>query len=138
MRCGAASDGYFCRMKLIVQGKQMRVSAGLKQYAEDHVLQPLRRFYDNEAAELRVELGLSGGKGDATRECHLTLHMPGAKTIQIEETTSDPYGSMDLAAARLMRTAKKELQRLRRPKGRKMEHPLATLALRPERKKSRG
>ena len=41
-------------MKLIVQGKQMRVSTALKRYAEEHVLQPLRRFYDNEAAELRV------------------------------------------------------------------------------------
>jgi putative sigma-54 modulation protein len=113
-------------MKLIVQGKQMRVSAGLKQYAEDHVLQPLRRFYDNEAAELRVELGIGNGNRGEAKECHLTLRMPGAKTIQIEETTSDPYGSLDLAAARLMRTAKKELQRMRRPLGHHKEHPLAT------------
>jgi ribosome-associated translation inhibitor RaiA len=90
------------------------------------VLQPLRRFYDNEAAELRVELGVGNKNRAETRECHLTLRMPGARTIQIEETTSDPYGSLDLAAARLMRTAKKELQRMRRPSGHRKEHPLAT------------
>jgi ribosomal subunit interface protein len=122
-------------MKLIVQGKQMRVSAGLRQYAEDHLLHPLRRFYDNEAAELRVELGVGNGNRGESKECHLTLRMPGAKTIQIEETTTDPYGSLDLAAARLMRTAKKELQKLRQPKGRKLSHPLAELASRPAKKR---
>jgi hypothetical protein len=43
------------------------------------------------------------------KEVHLTLHMPGARTIQIEQTTPDPYASMDAAADRLVRAAKKEL-----------------------------
>ncbi len=113
-------------MKLIVQGKQMRVSAGLKRYAEEHLVQPLRRFYDNEAAELRVEVGRDNGNRGESRECHLTFHMPGAKTIQIEESTPDVYGALDVAADRLIRVAKKELQKMRRPKGRHKEHPLAT------------
>lgn len=113
-------------MKLIVQGKQMRVSAGIKRYAEEHVLQPLRRFYDNEAAELRVEVGIDNPNRGESRQCHLTLHMPGAKTIQIEESTPDVYGSLDVAADRLVRVAKKELAKMRRPKGRHKAHPLAT------------
>ena len=106
-------------MKLIVQGKQMRVSAGLKRYAEEHLVRPLRRFYDNEAAELRVEVGLANGNRGEAKECHLTFHMPGARTIQIEETTPDVFGSLDLAADRLVRVAKKELAKMRRrrPKG---------------------
>ena len=114
-------------MKLIVQGKQMRVTAGMKRYAEEHLIQPLRRFYDDEAAELRVELGVANGTGGESRECHLTLHMPGARTIQIEESTPDVYGALDVAADRLVRVAKKELARMRRPKGRHQEHPLATM-----------
>lgn len=113
-------------MKLIVQGKQMRVSAGLKRYAEEHVLQPLRRFYDNEAAELRVEVGRTNPNRGEAKECHLTFRMPGARTIQIEETTPDVYGALDVAADRLVRVAKKELARMRRPKGRHKQHPLAT------------
>ena len=113
-------------MKLIVQGKQMRVSAGLKRYAEEHVVQPLRRFYDNEAAELRVELGKDNGNRGESSQCHLTLRMPGARTIQIEESTPDVYGALDVAADRLVRVAKKELAKMRRPKGRHKAHPLAT------------
>jgi putative sigma-54 modulation protein len=114
-------------MKLIIQGKQLRLSRGLKSYAQRHVVGPLNRFYDNEAAELRVELGdANGRKGGVDKECHLTLHMPGARTIQIEETTPDPYASMDAAADRLVRAAKKELERTRRPSRRHREHPLAS------------
>jgi putative sigma-54 modulation protein len=114
-------------MKLIVQGKQMRVSEGLKRYAEEHVLEPLKRFYDNEAAELRVEVGRDNVNRGESRQCHLTLHMPGAKTIQIEESTPDVYGCLDVAADRLVRVAKKQLGKMRRPKGRHKEHPLATV-----------
>ncbi|MGZ6141743.1 MAG: ribosome hibernation-promoting factor, HPF/YfiA family [Myxococcales bacterium] len=116
-------------MKLIVQGKQMRVSAGLRSYAEEHLVRPLRRFYDNEAAELRVEVGRVNGHRGESRECHLTLHMPGVKTIQIEESTPDVYGALDVAADRLVRVAKKELAKMRRPKGRHKAHPLATSEL---------
>ena len=115
-------------MKVIIQGKHLRLSQGLKSYAHDHVVEPINRFYDNEAAELRVELGdVNGSKGGVDKECHLTLHMPGARTIQIEEATPDPYASMDAASDRLVRAAKKELQRMRRPSRRHKEHPLATV-----------
>src|SRR3954453_13189663 len=109
-------------MKLIVQGKQMRVSAGLKRYAEEHVLQPLRRFYDNEAAELRVEVGRDNANRGESKECHLTLRMPGARTIQIEETTPDVYGCLDVAADRLGRVAKKGLGGMGAAEGGDVEH----------------
>src|SRR5256885_3764717 len=110
-------------MKVIIQGKQLALSPGLKRYAEEHVVQPLRRFYDNEAAELRVELGrINGNRGEA-KECHLTFHMPGAKTIQIEESLPDVYGCLDVAGDRLPPAAKKALQRMRPPKGRHKQRP---------------
>ena len=88
----------------------------------------LARFYDNEAAELRVELGdARKSKGGLDKECHLTLRMPGARTIQIEESTQDPYASLDVAGDRLIRAAKKELSRMRRPPGHHKYRPLATV-----------
>jgi len=115
-------------MKVIIQGKQMRLSQGIKAYAQEHIVGPLSRFYDNEAAELRVELGdARGSKGGLDKECHLTLRMPGARTIQIEESTQDPYASLDAAGDRLIRAAKKELGRMRQPKGRHKYRPLATV-----------
>jgi ribosomal subunit interface protein len=114
-------------MKVIVQGKQMRITADLKRYAEEHVVKPLRRFYDNEAAELRVEVGRDNGNRGESKECHLTFRMPGARTIQIEESTPDLYACLELAADRLVRVAKKELSKQRIPKGRHKHHPLATV-----------
>src|SRR3954465_1364572 len=105
--CDSAQIG---RMKVIIQGKQMRLSAGIKNYAQEHVVAQLERFYDNEAAELRVELGdARKSKGGLDTECHMTLRMPGARTIQIEESTQDPYASLDVAGERLIRAAKKEI-----------------------------
>src|ERR1700742_62669 len=101
MRCDIAGSAYFPRMKLIVQGKQMRVGAGLRRYAEEHLVGPLTRFSDREAAELRVEVGKANGHGGESREVHLTLHMPGRKTIQIEETTPDAFAALDAAGNRL-------------------------------------
>jgi len=115
-------------MKVIIQGKQMRLSTGIKNYAQEHVVAQLARFYDNEAAELRVELGdARRSKGGLDKECHLTLRMPGARTIQIEESTQDPYASLDVAGDRLIRADKKELERMRQPKGRHKYRPLATV-----------
>jgi putative sigma-54 modulation protein len=115
-------------MKVIIQGKQMRLSAGIKNYAHEHVVAQLERFYDNEAAELRVELGdARKSKGGLDKECHMTLRMPGARTIQIEESTQDPYASLDAAGERLIRAAKKEIGRMRRPPGRHKYRPLATV-----------
>src|SRR5437867_4420876 len=115
-------------MKVIMQGKQIRLTAGLKRYAEEHVVQPLRRFYDNEAAELRVELGTTSRNRGEAKECHLTFHMPGGKAIQIEETLPDLYGCLDVAGDRLVRTAKKALERMRQPKGHHKYRPLGTVA----------
>jgi putative sigma-54 modulation protein len=114
-------------MKLIVQGKQMRVSEGLRRFAEEHVVRPLQRFYDSEAAELRIEVGRDNANRGESKECHLTFRMPGSRTIQIEESTPDVYACLELAADRLVRVAKKELKKQRTPKGRHKEHPLATV-----------
>ena len=113
-------------MKVIVQGKQMRITEGLRRYAEKHVVRPLRRFYDNEAAELRVEVGRDNGNRGESKECHLTFRMPGARTIQIEESTPDVYACLELAADRLVRVAKEELRK-QRTNGRHKAHPLATV-----------
>lgn len=101
-------------MKVLIQGKQLKVTDDLKRYVYGRLVEPLTRFYDDTAAELRVEFGDNNGpKGGNDKECHLTLRMPGTSSIQIEENTPDVYASLDAAADRLIRNCKKELDRLR-------------------------
>lgn len=115
-------------MKVLIQGKQMRVSDDLKAYVHDKLVTPLTRFYDDSAAELRVEFGDNNGpKGGMDKECHLTLHMPNARTLQIEETTQDPYASLDAASDRLIRICHRELDRMRQPTGRHKYRPLGSV-----------
>jgi ribosomal subunit interface protein len=117
-------------MKVILQGKQLRLTADIKRYAEEHLVRHLTRFVDDPAAELRIELGrVNGGKGSGQRECHLTLRLPGVKALQVEETTPDAYASLDLAADRLVRAAKEQLARRRRGAGHRAQHPLATAVI---------
>ena len=114
-------------MKIILQGKQLRLTEGFKRYAEEHLVRQLSRFVDDPAAELRIELGrVNASKGGSEKEVHLTLRLSGSKTLQVEETTPDAYASLDLAADRLVRVAKEELARKRRPFGRHRAHPLAS------------
>ena len=116
-------------MKVVIQGKQLKVSEELKSYVYDRLVRPLTRFYDDAAAELRVEFGdTNGPKRGEDRECHLTLHMPRAGTLQIEETTQDCYASLDSASERLIRICHRELERMRQPAGRHKARPLGSAA----------
>ena len=115
-------------MKVHIQGKQLKLTDGLKSYVMDRLVRPLSRFYDDSAAELRVEFGdTNGPKGGEDKECHLTLHMPNARTLQIEESTSDCYASLDAASDRLIRVCKRELERMRQPSGRHKYRPLGSV-----------
>lgn len=114
-------------MKVLIQGKHLKVSDDLKAYVQERLIVPLTRFYDDEAAEVRVEFGDNNGpKGGRDKEVHLTFRMPGARTIQIEEATTDLYASLDVASDRLIRVVKKELGRMREPVGHK-EKPLGSV-----------
>lgn len=107
-------------MKVLIQGKQLQLSEELKAYAQSRMVEPLVRLFDDPATELRIELGeTNGAKRGTDKECHATLRMAGLGTIQITEATADPYASVDAAAARLLRAAKRELDRIRR----KSRHP---------------
>jgi ribosomal subunit interface protein len=114
-------------MKVLIQGKQMTVPEELKRYVNERLVVPLTRFFDDSAAELRVEFGdLYGAKGGNDKECHLTFRMPMATAIQIEEYTPDPYASLDAASDRLIRIVHRELDRMRRRPGHHKYRPLGT------------
>ena len=85
----------------------------------------LERFYDNEAAELDVQLcDNNGPKGGEDKECRVTAFLPGSSPIHVTEVSDNLYKSVDLARDRLERLTKRELEKRRSPTGHGMDRPL--------------
>lgn len=112
-------------MKVIMRGVHLSLTEGIKAHVMEHLVAPLERFYNNEAAELDVHLvDNNGPKGGQDKECRVTAFMPGGSPIHVTEVTDDIYKSIDLARDRLERLAKRELEKMRTPSGHGMDKPL--------------
>src|SRR5262245_37581956 len=105
-------------MKVVISDKQLRITEVLREYVGKHLVEPLTRFYDNQAAELRVEFENSRPRRSGEDiVCHLTLHLPEARKLHVEESTQDKRASLDTANEKLIRAVHKELERMRQPPG---------------------
>ena len=64
-------------MTVIIQSRGIELSDALRGYCEAHLVQHIRRFYDNAAAQLVVQFNdTNGTKGGLDQEVHLTFHLP--------------------------------------------------------------
>jgi ribosomal subunit interface protein len=116
-------------MKVLIKGVHLRVWQRLRAYLEDHLVQPLVHFHDDEATELEIHLvDANGEKGGTDKECRVTLRMPGAKTIHVVEATDDIYKSVSLARDRLERLMKRALAKMRQPAAHRVSNPAGRLA----------
>lgn len=121
-------------MKVIIQARHIELSSALRNYCEAHLVEHIRRFYDNEAAQLVIAFSdANGSKGGNDQEVHLTFHMPNARALHVEQLSDDAFKSLDLARDRLVRRIKEEIRRWRRPAAHGMEHPLGRTAAAAER-----
>jgi ribosomal subunit interface protein len=121
-------------MRVLIHGKGFDITPGLKAYVGEHLEDHILRFYDDAAAQLDVQfIDNNGPKGGADKEVHLTFYMPGSRVLHVEERTEDPYRSLDLARARLVRRIHGELDRMRRRTGHPLSRPLGRTAAASER-----
>ena len=103
-------------MRVVMKGVHLRVSNRLKQYVQESLVESLSRFIDNEAAMLEVHFVDSNGpKRGNDKECRVTLHIPGARSIHVEDAAEDPYKAVDLVRHRIEEAAKREMERMRSP-----------------------
>jgi putative sigma-54 modulation protein len=99
-------------MKVIVKARHMKLTDALKAYAEEKLSFALSRVFDRDAAKIEIELRDLGHIRDKqNKECHVTLHMPRAKTIVINEVDDDMYKAINLAHDRFLETVKRERER---------------------------
>jgi ribosomal subunit interface protein len=101
-------------MKLILKGVHLTLTERMKAYVQEHLVDAVTRFYDDEAAELNVHLVDSNGpKGGTDKECRVTAFIPGLVPIHIDEATDDIFQSIDFAKDRLVKVLKREQERRR-------------------------
>ncbi|MHB1843728.1 MAG: HPF/RaiA family ribosome-associated protein [Deltaproteobacteria bacterium] len=101
-------------MKVLVRGIQQQVSDGTRAFVQKRVVDRIARFYDDQAAELLVDLiGHGVPRRDLQPECRLTLFMPGLRAIHVEETGDNLRMAIDLAGDRLSIACRKGILRAR-------------------------
>jgi len=105
-------------MKLILKGVHLSLTERMKAYVQEHLVEAIERFYDDEAAELNVHLVDSNGpKGGTDKECRVTAFIPGSTPLHITEATDDIFQSIDFAKDRLVKALKREMERKRMTTG---------------------
>lgn len=103
-------------MRVLMKGVHLHVSDRLKEHVQQTLVAPITRFFDSEAAMLEVHfVDGNGPKGGLDKECRVTLHIPGARAIHIEEVAEDPYKATDLVRDRLVNVLKREIGKMRDP-----------------------
>lgn len=122
-------------MKVIIQSRHIELSDALRNYCEQHLVEHIRRFYDNEAAQLVIQFNdMNGSKGGNDQEVHLTFHMPNSRAIHVERLSDDAFKSLDLARDRLVRRIKEGIRRWRQGSAHgPLERPLGRTAAAAER-----
>jgi len=103
-------------MKVLLKGVHVSLSGAWKARVAEQLVAPLRRLVRNPATGLEVHLvDTNGPKGGEDKGVRVTLHLPGARAIHLEQGSADAYTAVDLLKERLERAVKRELERMREP-----------------------
>lgn len=116
-------------MRIVLKGVHMQLTPGLKGYVEEHLVERIERFYDDEAATLEIMLAdTNGPKGGEDKECRVTMYLPGSSAIHVTEASANIYESIDFARDRLEKAIKRELEKKRQVTGHPTSNPAGRLA----------
>jgi ribosomal subunit interface protein len=106
-------------MRLLVRGVHIDVDDGLRDYVELHMRRALERVLAQaQSAQVEVHLVDTTGenKGGMDKEVRVTVHVPGAPSLHVTETSDEIHRAVAIACDRVERAAKKYLER-RHPRG---------------------
>ncbi len=99
-------------MKVNVRGVHLTLTDALKRHVEEHLVGPIERIYDSEAAEIEIHLrDVNGPKGGNDKECSVTVRVPHGASIHVTEVSDDIYKSIDLARDRVANSTKRLVER---------------------------
>jgi putative sigma-54 modulation protein len=99
-------------MEVRVRGVHVNVDEGLRTFVEMHVERALQRIFQQQAVVVEVHLvDTNGPKGGVDKAARVTLHVPGAPPIHVEEVSDEVRKAVLGACERLERAAKRWLDK---------------------------
>jgi putative sigma-54 modulation protein len=101
-------------MKVLMRGVHLELTDSLRDYANQHLVDPIAKFIDDEATEVEIALvDINGKKGGVDQECRVTVRMPGFSGIHITETAETMFQAIDALRDRLENTIKRTVEKRR-------------------------
>jgi putative sigma-54 modulation protein len=99
-------------MQVRVRGVHVEVDEALRSFVEMHLDRALDRIFQQQAVHVDVHLvDTNVGKGGMDLAARVTLSVPGAPAIHVEEVSDDMHKAVVGACERLERAAKRWLDK---------------------------
>ena len=115
-------------MQIEVVGVHLDVSPSLAEYVKHRLEQSLDRFEDR-VLNVNVRLtDISGPHGPGTKRCHMEVHLLHRDRVIVEQDHSDMYTAIDKAGARMKRTVRRQINRIRDARRAHRDHSNAVWA----------
>ena len=100
-------------MQIEVVGVHLDVTASLEAYVKHRIELSLDRFEDR-ILGINIRLhDISGPHGPGTKRCHMEVELLHRETVIVEQDHTDIYTAVDKAGARLKRTVRRHINRVR-------------------------
>ncbi|GAB4191781.1 MAG: hypothetical protein Kow00105_05850 [Phycisphaeraceae bacterium] len=100
-------------MQIHVIGVHLDLSSSLAEYVNHRLNSSLDRFEDRiEKVIVRLD-DISGPHGPGTKRCHIEVFLLHREPVIVEQDHHDIYTAIDKAGARMKRTVRRQINRIR-------------------------